>query len=142
MGAPEVVNAGEEDPVAAVRRLTGGEGASIVVDCVGGPPGIASFEQAQKMLASGGLIQVNAKYQNAPLPLDVDSFQGKRVLVSYPPTADHAEMARTSMEAMAAGEVQVQPLITHRLDGKELKAGYDLLYEHPEQALGVLFSWE
>ena len=94
------------------------------------------------MLASGGLIQVNGKYQNAPLPLDVDSFQGKRVLVSYPPTADRAAMARTAMEAMAAGEVQVQPLVTHRLDGKELKAGYDLLYEHPEQALGVLFHWE
>ena len=142
VGAPEVVHAGEEDPVAAVRRLTGGEGASIVVDCVGGPPGIASFEQAQKMLAPGGLIQVNAKYQNAPLPLDVDSFQGKRVLVSYPPSADRAAMASTAMAAMAAGEVQVQPLVTHRLPGKELKAGYDLLYEHPEQALGVLFLWE
>ena len=142
VGAPEVVNAGEEDPVAAVRRLTGGEGASIVVDCVGGPAGIASFEQAQKMLASGGLIQVNGKYQNAPLPLDVDNFQGKRVLVSYPPTADRAAMARTAMQAVAAGEVQVLPLVTHRLDGKELKAGYDLLYEHPEQALGVLFLWE
>ena len=142
VGAPEVVHAGEEDPVEAVRRLTGGEGASIVVDCVGGPPGIASFEQAQKMLAPGGLIQVNAKYQNAPLPLDVDSFQGKRVLVSYPPSADRAAMARTSMACMASGEVQVQPLVTHRLPGRELKAGYDLLYEHPEQALGVLFSWE
>ncbi len=142
VGAPEVVNAGEEDPVEAVRRLTGGEGASIVVDCVGGPPGIASFEQAQKMLAPGGLIQVNAKYQNAPLPLDVDSFQGKRVLVSYPPSADRAAMTSTAMAAMAAGEVQVQPLITHRLPGRELKAGYDLLYKHPEQALGVLFSWE
>ena len=142
VGAPDVVNASEEDPVEAVRRLTGGEGASIVVDCVGGPPGIASFEQAQKMLAPGGLIQVNAKYQNAPLPLDVDSFQGKRVLVSYPPSADRAAMASTAMAAMAAGEVQVQPLVTHRLPGKELKAGYDLLYEHPEQALGVLFSWE
>ena len=142
VGAPEVVHAGEEDPVEAVRRLTGGEGASIVVDCVGGPPGIASFEQAQKMLAPGGLIQVNAKYQNAPLPLDVDSFQGKRVLVSFPPTADRAAMASTAMAAMAAGEVQVEPLVTHRLPGRELKAGYDLLYEHPEQALGVLFSWE
>ena len=142
VGAPEVVHAGEEDPVEAVRRLTGGEGASIVVDCVGGPPGIASFEQAQRMLAPGGLIQVNAKYQNAPLPLDVDSFQGKRVLVSYPPSADRAAMASTAMAAMAAGEVQVQPLVTHRLPGKELKAGYDLLYEHPEQALGVLFHWE
>ena len=142
VGAPEVVHAGEEDPVEAVRRLTGGEGASIVVDCVGGPPGIASFEQAQRMLAPGGLIQVNAKYQNAPLPLDVDSFQGKRVLVSFPPSADRAAMASTAMAAMAAGEVQVQPLVTHRLPGKELKAGYDLLYEHPEQALGVLFHWE
>ena len=142
VGAPEVVHAGEEDPVEAVRRLTGGEGASIVVDCVGGPPGIASFEQAQKMLAPGGLIQVNAKYQNAPLPLDVDNFQGKRVLVSYPPSADRAAMASTAMAAMAAGEVQVQPLVTHRLPGRELKAGYDLLYEHPEQALGVLFHWE
>ena len=142
VGAPEVVNASEEDPVEAVRRLTGGDGASIVVDCVGGPPGIASFEQAQKMLAPGGLIQVNAKYQNAPLPLDVDNFQGKRVLVSFPPTADRAAMASTAMAAMAAGEVQVQPLVTHRLPGRELKAGYDLLYEHPEQALGVLFHWE
>ncbi len=142
VGAPQVVNASEEDPVEAVRRLTGGEGATIVVDCVGGPPGIASFEQAQRMLAPGGLIQVNAKYQNAPLPLDVDSFQGKRVLVSYPPSADRAAMASTAMAAMAAGEVQVQPLITHRLPGRELKAGYDLLYEHPEQALGVLFHWE
>ena len=142
VGAPEVVNASEEDPVEAVRRLTGDEGASIVVDCVGGPPGIASFEQAQKMLSPGGLIQVNAKYQNASLPLDVDNFQGKRVLVSYPPSADRAAMASTAMAAMAAGEVQVQPLVTHRLPGKELKAGYDLLYEHPEQALGVLFHWE
>ena len=51
-------------------------------------------------------------------------------------------MASTAMAAMAAGEVQVQPLVTHRLPGRELKAGYDLLYEHPEQALGVLFLWE
>ena len=80
--------------MAAVRRLTGGEGASIVVDCVGGARH-RILRAGAAMLASGGLIQVNAKYQNAPLPLDVDSFQGKRVLVSYPPTADHAEMART-----------------------------------------------
>lgn len=141
-GSPEVVNAGEEDPVAAVKRLSGGEGASIVVDCVGGPAGIASFEQAQRMVASGGLIQVNGKYQNAPLPLDVDNFQGKRVLVSYPPTADRAEMARTAMDAMASGDVRVQPLVTHRFDGRDLKAGYDFLYEHPDQALGVLFLWQ
>ena len=58
------------------------------------------------------------------------------------PRGGRAAMASTAMAAMAAGEVQVQPLVTHRLPGRELKAGYDLLYEHPEQALGVRFLWE
>ena len=142
VGAPEVVNASEEDPVEAVRRLTGGEGASIVVDCVGGTAGIKSFEQAQQMVGRGGLIQVNGKYQNAPLPLDVDSYQGKRVLVSYPPSTDRAEIGRIAMAALANGEVRVKPLITHRFDGQQLKEGYDFLYEHPDQAMGVLFLWE
>ena len=141
VGAPQVVNAGEEDPVAAVQRLTGGQGASIVVDCVGGPAGVASFEQAQRMVSTGGLIQVNAKYQGQPLPLEVDRFQGKRVLVSYPPSTDRVALGRMAMAALADGTVQVQPLITHRFDGRDLKQGYDFLYHHPEQAMAVLFHW-
>ena len=142
VGAPEVVNAAEEDPVAAVKRLTDGAGASIVVDCVGGPAGLASFEQAQRMVSDGGLIQVNAKYHQQPLPLHVDRFQGKRMLVSYPPSTDRVALGKVAMEALAAGEVRVQPLITHRFEGKDLKAAYDFLYHHPEQAMGVLFLWQ
>jgi Ca2+-binding RTX toxin-like protein len=36
-----------------------------------------------------------------------------------------------------AGEVRVGPPIAHRLPGQ-----HDLLYEHPDRALGVLLSWE
>ena len=140
-GAPEVVHAAEEDPVAAVRRLTGGAGASIVVDCVGGPPGVASFEQAQRMVSAGGLIQVNAKYHKQPLPLHVDRMQGARILVSYPLTVDRAALGRAALAALAAGEVRVQPLITHRFEAKDLKAGFDFLYHHPERALGILVDW-
>ena len=143
VGAPEVVNASEEDPVEAVRRLTGRARvpASWWTAWVE-TAGIKSFEQAQKMVGRGGLIQVNGKYQNAPLPLDVDSYQGKRVIVSYPPSTDRAEIGRIAMAALANGEVRVQPLITHRFDGQQLKEGYDFLYEHPDQAMGVLFLWE
>jgi threonine dehydrogenase-like Zn-dependent dehydrogenase len=141
VGTPVVVDAGAEDPVAAVGRITGGVGASVVIDCVGGRAGIDSFVQAQKMLAEGGLIQVVGKYQNAPLPLDVDNFQGKRVLASYPPDTDRGEMGRVAMAALASGAVQVRPLITHRFSGREAKQAFDLLYRHPDQALGVLFAW-
>ena len=142
VGVPVVLDAGAEDPVEAVRRLTGGAGATIVIDCVGGRAGINSFVQAQKMLAAGGLIQVIGKYQNAPLPLDIDSFQGKRVLASYPPDTDRAAMGRAAMDALASGEVQVRRLITHRFPGREAKPAFDLLYEHPEQAVGVMLLWE
>ena len=141
VGAPAVVHAGEQDPVAAVRRLTGGDGATIVVDCVGGRAGVYSFAQAQDMLAPGGLLQLIGAYHGKPLPLDASKIMGKRLRGGYPPDTDRAEMGRDAMMALAAGEVRVQPLITHRFDGQEAKQAFDFLYEHPEQAMGVLFRW-
>ena len=141
VGAPAVVHAGEQDPVAAVRRLTGGDGATIVVDCVGGRAGVQSFAQAQDMLAPGGLLQLIGAYHGKPLPLDASKIMGKRLRGGYPPDTDRAEMGRDAMMALAAGEVRVQPLITHRFAGREAKQAFDFLYEHPEQAMGVLFRW-
>jgi L-iditol 2-dehydrogenase len=141
-GAPEVVDASAEDPVAAVRRLTGGKGASIVVDCVGGRAGVESFSQAQNMVAPGGLIQVIGLYHGAPLPLDASKIQGKRIMGGYPPTTSRDEMGRVAMSAVAAGEVQVERLITHRFPGHEARAAFDFLYQHPDQAMGVLLHWE
>ena len=141
VGAPEVVNAGEEDPVAAVQRLTDGAGATIVVDCVGGAAGVQSFSQAQDMLARGGLIHLIGIYHGEPLQLEAGKIMGSRLLGGILPGTDRAEDSRVAMAALAAGEVRVKPLITHRFAGKQVKEGYDFLYEHPEQAMGVLFEW-
>jgi threonine dehydrogenase-like Zn-dependent dehydrogenase len=141
VGAPAVINAGEEDPVAAVKRLTDGRGATIVVDCVGGRAGVQSFAQAQEMLAPGGLIQLIGLYHGAPLPLDASKLMGKRVLGGYPPGTDRGAAGALAMAALASGEVQVTPLITHRFAGRQAKEAFDLLYHHPEQAMGVLLLW-
>ncbi len=141
VGAPEVVNASEEDPVAAVRRLTGGEGATIVMDCVGGRAGLRSFVQAQDMVADGGLIQLIGLYHEQPLDLDASKIMGKRLIGSYPPSTDRAEIGQEAMAALAAGEVRVEPLITHRFEGRQAKEAFDLLHEHMDQALGVLLTW-
>ena len=141
VGAPEVVNAGKEDPVAAVRRLTGG-GATIVMDCVGGRAGLRSFVQAQDMVADGGLIQLIGLYHEQPLDLDASKIMGKRLIGSYPPSTDRAEIGQEAMAALAAGEVRVEPLITHRFEGRQAKEAFDLLHEHMDQALGVLLTWQ
>jgi threonine dehydrogenase-like Zn-dependent dehydrogenase len=48
LGADEIVPALEGDPVAAVRALTGGHGADVVVQCVG------SARQDEQAIAMGG----------------------------------------------------------------------------------------
>ncbi|MGH2352477.1 MAG: zinc-dependent alcohol dehydrogenase [Chloroflexota bacterium] len=142
VGALVVINAAREDPVAAVKRLTTGAGATIVIDCVGGRAGVPSFTQAQEMLAPGGLIQLIGLYHGAPLPLDASKMMGKRLLGGYPPHTSRAEMGRVAMEALAAGHVHVRHLITHRFPGRDAKAAFDLLYHQPDQAMGVLLLWE
>ena len=131
VGAPAVVHAGEQDPVEAVRRLTGGDGATIVIDCVGGQAGVQSFAQAQHMLTPGGLLQLIGAYHGKPLPLDASKIMGKRLLGGYPPETDRAEMGREAMMALAAGEVRVQPLITHRFAGQDAKQAFGLPVRAP-----------
>ena len=38
LGADHVLNATHDDPVAAIRDLTGGNGADVVFECAGGSP--------------------------------------------------------------------------------------------------------
>ncbi len=53
LGADEVVSAGESDPVDAVRGLTGGWGAEVVIQCVGSP---RQDEQAIAMAGPAGRV--------------------------------------------------------------------------------------
>jgi threonine 3-dehydrogenase len=137
-----IVNASQEDPVVAVQRLTGGRSATIVVDCVGGRAGVTSFAQAQEMLAAGGLLHLIGLYHGGPLPLDASKMMGKRLIGSYPPSTRPAVIGRQTMYALASGEIQVMPLITHQFPGAEAKRAFDFLYEHPEQAMGVQLVWQ
>ena len=66
LGADHVINVRNEDPVAAVRELTGGTGADYVLQCSGA--GNAVNEAAQ-MVNRGGKICLAA--YSAPAPIDI-----------------------------------------------------------------------
>jgi threonine dehydrogenase-like Zn-dependent dehydrogenase len=87
-------------------------------------------------------LQLIGLYHGEPLPLDASKFMGKRLIGSYPPSTDRNVITPQAMEALSKGEVKVRPLITHRFPGKEAKHAFDFLYEHPEQAMGVLMIWD
>jgi NADPH:quinone reductase-like Zn-dependent oxidoreductase len=66
-GAAQVIATEEQDLVAEVARLTGGKGANVVFDAVGGP----TFEKLTEATATGGLLIAYGRLspEATPLPL-------------------------------------------------------------------------
>ena len=142
LGADEVINASEVDPVDAVKQLTKGHGADLVIDCVGGYAGVKSFEQAQDMVAQRGTIQLIALYQQQPLPLHASKIMQKRLVAGILTDEPPIQIAQRALDSIARGVIQIQPMITHLFPYTEAKEAFDLLWHTPEKALGVLLDWQ
>ncbi len=67
LGADFVVNARNEDPVAAVRRLTGGKGVDYVVEC---SAAASAADEAIRMVNRGGKVCL-AAFPHEPVPIDI-----------------------------------------------------------------------
>ena len=142
LGHENVINVSQTDSVAAVKELTDGKGADLVVECVGGYAGIQSFEQAQKMLAPRGTIHLIAKYQGAPLPLEGDAFMNKQIIAGIRIDTPREACMRDAAQMLIDGRVKVAELITHRLPWEQTPDAYHLLYHKPDEALGVILEWD
>ncbi len=147
-GADVVINVSETDSVEAVMELTGGRGADVVVECVGGNAGVKSFEQAQRMMKNDGVLHLIAKYQGAKkpgdglLPLDSGIFMNKLLVagirLSEPRTKSRADAAQMLVD----GRIDVGPMITHRLPWQQTPEAYHMLFEKPDEALAVILEWD
>ena len=142
LGADVVINADETDPVEEVRRLSDGKGADLVIDCVGGYAGVKSFEQAQDMTRQYGIIQLIALYQQGPLPLHSSKMMSKRLVAGILTQEPRSQIAARALQKIGNGEIRTSEMITHRFRYNEAKAAFDLLWNSPSEALGVLIKWQ
>jgi threonine dehydrogenase-like Zn-dependent dehydrogenase len=122
LGADVAVNARDEDPVAAIHRLTDGNGADIVFECAGGSPtqglaGTGSLMQAIESVRSGGKL-VGVSWFGAPLQLDVDLLRERSLRFLFPDISTLAHLEHT-VRLVASGRVRLKPMITHVLSGLE-----------------------
>lgn len=142
-GASSVVDASAVDPVEAVKALTGGLGAHLIMECVGGPAGVSSFEQSVRMTRPLGRLHLISLYHEQPLPLDSSAIQGRMLIGGY--FTDLATNWRSgadeAMRLLANGSIQTEPLITHRFSPEDGQDAFDLLHDRPGDAFGVIFDW-
>ena len=111
MGADQVIDPSQQDPVEAVREATEGHGAEVVLEMSGVP---AVIDQGTRMLAGGGRIALLG-LPNRPVELDLTDqviFKEARI---YGVTG--RELFRTWQQMttlLATGQVDPGPVITHR----------------------------
>jgi S-(hydroxymethyl)mycothiol dehydrogenase len=74
-GATDAVNASTEDPVEAVRALTGGNGADVCIEAVGNPAVMAQAFYARDL--AGTLVQVGVPTPDMRIDLPMIEFFGR-----------------------------------------------------------------
>lgn len=122
LGADVVLNAATCDAVAAIRELTGGNGADIVFECAGGSPrqglaGSRTLTQAVDAVRSGGKI-VGVSWFGGPLEVDIDLMRERSLRYVFPDISTLAHLEHT-VRLAASGRVRLKPAITHVLQGIE-----------------------
>lgn len=122
LGADHAINATRQDPVEAIRELTGGNGADIVFECAGGSPkqglsGVKSVTQAIDAVRSGGKI-IGVSWFGSPFEVDIDLLRERSLRYLFPDisTLEHLEH---TVRLVASGRVRLKPTITHVLHGIE-----------------------
>ena len=124
MGADEVIDFTQEDPVAAIKRLTDGRGVDVAIEALGQQ---ATFQHCLDATRPGGRVSSLGVY-GGKLEIPIESYVygigDKQILSTLCPGGK--ERMRKLMEMVRHGRLDLAPLITHRFSLDEIEEAYEL----------------
>ena len=127
-GATHVIATEEQDVVAEVARLTGGKGAEVVFDAVGGP----AFERLAEASATGGLLLTYGRFSPEVTPLPLAQVLWKDLTIRgfvLPNAVVHdeklADLKQFVGEGLASGTLR--PIIARTFPFDEIVAAHRYL---------------
>lgn len=112
-GADVVVNADEQDVIAAVREATHGELADVVVDTTGSPQALRTSLDLVRKAGTVVSAGVTGKDVLTPIPMDVVTLKEIRLQGVF--SFDSAAVRR-AITLAATGRFPFERLVTHRFD--------------------------
>jgi len=134
-GADVVVNNGEQDPIAAVRDLTGGLGADVVIEAVGVP---ATFELAVELVRPVGRV-ANIGVHGKPVTLQLERLWSRDVTITTG-LVDTSSIP-TLLKLVASHQIDAERFVTHRYGFGDFIEAYDVFARANETgALKVVIS--
>ncbi len=135
MGASAVVDSGRDDPVDAIRDLTGGKMADLVVEAAGHQGGTLNL--CIDLCRRQGRVH----YFGVP-PKRIDGVHwfevvAKNLTISSSHSPDFAIDFPLAIQWISEGRVDVRPLLTHRLPLSEIQQAFEIFSNRQDGALKV-----
>ena len=133
LGADHVINARRENPVAAVKRITGGRGVHFVVECSGAPE---ALDEAAQMVNRGGRICL-AAFPQDPVPVDLAYLVRNNIYV-FGIRGEGQSATHRAMALMKQKRFDARLIHTHTFPLDELPTALKYARERIEDAIKVV----
>jgi threonine dehydrogenase-like Zn-dependent dehydrogenase len=138
LGAHHVIDFREVDPVDEIMRLTCGRGVDVAIEALGTQ---ATFEGALRVLRPGGTLSSLGVY-SGDLTIPLGPFGAGladiRIVTTLCPGGK--ERMRRLMSVVAAGSVDLRPLVTHRFKLEQIEQAYELFGHQRDGVLKVAIT--
>jgi L-iditol 2-dehydrogenase len=133
LGADHVINARNEDPVAAVRRITGGKGVQFVVECSGAAN---ALNEAAQMVNRGGRICL-AAFPHEAVPVDIAHIVRNNIYV-FGIRGEGRSATHRAMALMKQKRFDARLVHTHTFPLDDLPTALKYARERIEDAIKVV----
>ncbi len=138
MGADVVINYQEQDPVEAVKRLTGGRGADVAIEALGTQ---VTFENCLRSVHPGGTISSIGVYSHAvAMPVEPYIYGIGDIKVVSTLCPGGKERMRRLMSLVKSGRLNVRELLTHHFTLDNILEAYDLFSHQRDGVLKVALT--
>lgn len=133
--ADRVVDGSTEKLEDAIREEAP-DGPDVVIDTTG----VASMvNRCRDLVRHEGKIIMQGYYAD-PIEIDFHPMHITRATMTFPCGWDD-QFNDVIAEDLATGALVIEPLITHRIPYRDAQDAYDLVLDHPEASLGMVFDW-
>jgi alcohol dehydrogenase len=138
LGADEVINFKEQDPVKAILQATDGRGVDVAIEALGLQQ---TFENCLRVLRPGGVLSSLGVYSGKlTMPLDaIAAGLGDHTIVTTLCPGGKQRMTRL-MGVIASGRADLKPLVTHRFKLDQIVEAYELFSNQRDGVLKVAIT--
>ena len=134
-GADVVINYEEQDPVAAIKRLTSNRGVDVAIEALGRQE---TFENALRAIRPGGTLSSLGVYSGKLVTPYEPFYAGlgdTRIVTTLCPGGK--ERMRRLMELVAHGRIDLSPLLTHHFALDDIQEAFDLFSHQRDGVMKV-----